>query len=178
MEETSLDIKEDVIISELTVEQINSLDIDELLTMRKNNIKIVLKEKIEKSLFEDSYIIWNSNGNLDLDKEKAKKIILAVKGLNLQKDISAKTTTFVDNLTEKIDKFNPENKEEYKEFMYSLFNVSGKEDFKKLFKVSSVSLTTCKQKFDYLVNKLDITTINEAIFLVISLMLSEYKNKK
>lgn len=167
----SVDQELDKVI-ELSIGEINDLSIDDLLTYRKDGVRIKLRAT-------DKFNIRWKNDALDVDPIVADTIIDAIKAINLQQEIKADIYKQYRSTFNRILEFQDSNNTLGKD----LFNLSiSKEkviddsDIEKfnsgLFNVDP-RLSSLNGKVDYIVEKLQITDITEVVFLVLALMVSD-----
>lgn len=172
----------------LTIDEINSLSIDNLLDFKSQNVVI----KINSTAVGDKFNIrWKEDG-FDILSEKEEEIISAVKALMLKIELESASAKFYkkglsqivklgDKISDKkliskilgIDLKKPDVKDSTDD--KNLESKSNPTGFHDIFNVinqvtdRNKSLNTLGGKVDYIVNKLGITDITEVIFVILTI---------
>ncbi len=165
----------------LTVEEINSLTVDNLLDLKHRGIVIKINSN---NIFG---IRWKEDG-LDISKERDNQITDAIKALNLKTKLENAGTKYykrgLNDILKLGDKI--EDKTLISKILDLDLNKGSKVSpagsiptgFSDIFNVINLvssnnrSLSTLGGKTDYIINKLEITDITEVIFIILALVIS------
>lgn len=165
----------------LSVNEINNLTIDQLLTYRYQGTKIIVSHS------ESSFNIrWNKD-DLDIPKDREDLIINAIKALVLKMEMEKRGDKYYNDCIKEILDLGKELPENNRKLLGSILNIDltgrnkdisdnkseiGFKDMMNLvsrIKKSNDALSTMGGKVDYIINKLQLVDPTEIVFTILAL---------